>query len=232
MASTATVMVFRDGARPDEPTTLTTLTATTKPFRPSSPTPSTLDEILSDDTNAQSLGLLVARQGGSSYPSDSDDADTGGGHNMSTYYFVFFALLICIAVLCVYFVWKKRRNALRVYSNPHGPGYNRDVREWDTARHRHRYWNTQHRNEQASREEGLNEDGEAPPPYMPKDDEETGNAGRQVNGQLAHGGNTPVPGEPAIPMQTLSRDHAGLKPPGYEQSVQPVGDEPSGSRLP
>jgi hypothetical protein len=82
------------------------------------------------------------------------------------------------------------------------------------------------------REEGLNENGEAPPPYMPKDEEETGNAGPQVNGQRTHGENTPVPGEPAIPMQTLSRDHAGLKPPGYEQSVQPVGNEPSGSRLP
>jgi hypothetical protein len=232
MASTATVMIFGDGMRPDEPTTLATLSATTKPFRPSTPTPSTLDDILSANTNAQSLGLLVARQGGSSYPSDTDDEDPGGGHNMSTYYFVFFALLICIAVLCVYFVWKKRRNALRVFPNSHGQGYNRDVREWDTARHRRRYWNANNRNELASREEGLNENGEAPPPYMPKDEEETGNAGPQVNGQRTHGENTPVPGEPAIPMQTLSRDHAGLKPPGYEQSVQPVGNEPSGSRLP
>jgi hypothetical protein len=232
MASTATVMVFRDGARPDEPTTLATLPATTNPFRTSSPTPSTFDDILSANTNAQSLGLLVARQGGSSYPSDGDDEDTGGGHSMATYYFVFFALLICIAVLCAYFVWRKRRNALRVYSNPHGPGYNRDVREWDTVRHRHRYWNTNNRNEQASREEGLNEDGEAPPPYRPKD-EETGNAGTQTNGQQrTHGENTPVSREPAIPMQTLSRDHAGLKPPGYEQSVLPAGNEPSGSRLP
>jgi hypothetical protein len=67
---------------------------------------------------------------------------------------------------------------------------------------------------------------------MPKEDEEPGNNGSNANGQRAHAEATPVPGEPSIPMQTLSRDQAGLKPPGYEQSVQPVSNEASGSRLP
>ena len=51
------------------------------------------------------------------------------------------------------------------------------------------------------------------------------------DGQRAHAEGTPVPGEPSIPMQTLSRDQAGLKPPGYEQSVQPASNGASGSRM-
>jgi hypothetical protein len=67
---------------------------------------------------------------------------------------------------------------------------------------------------------------------MPKEDEEPGNNGPHANRQRAHAEAAPVPGEPSIPMQTLSRDQAGLKPPGYEQSVQPVSNEASGSRMP
>ena len=204
-----------------------------------SSTPSTLPSFsyspsldMSTDTNAPSHGLLVARQTGSDPNGYNDADDTGNGHSMAVYYFVFFALLICIAVLCIYFVWRRRRNALRINPNPRGEGYHRDVREWDTMRYRRRYWNTNFRHEQASREEGLNENGEAPPPYMPKEDEETGNTGPHANGQHAQADRTPVPGEPSIPMQTLTRDQAGLKPPGYEQSVQPVGNEARGSRLP
>jgi hypothetical protein len=219
MPSTETVYLFGDGAIPEDYSTSTTFSTTTI----SSPTPlANIDE--------PSLGLLVARQGG---PLSSDgDSEETGGHSMSIYYFVFFAILVCIAILCVYFVWKRRKNALMIRPNARGEGYHRDVREWDTVRYRHRYWNTNHRNEQTSREEGLNENGEAPPPYMPKEDEEMGNTGSQTNGQCAHGEDRQVHGEPSIPMQTLSRNQAGLKPPGYEQSVQPVGNEPSSSRLP
>jgi hypothetical protein len=67
---------------------------------------------------------------------------------------------------------------------------------------------------------------------MPKEDEEPGNSWSHAYGQRAHAEGTPVPGEPSIPMQTLSRDQAGLKPPGYEQSVQPASNEASGSRMP
>lgn len=93
-------------------------------------------------------------------------------------------------------------------------------------RYRRRYWNGGlRRDPQASREEGLDENGEAPPPYMPKDDRATD---ERENGQSVQGQGRP--GEPAIPMQTLSREHAGLKPPDYEQTVQPTGTDASGSR--
>jgi hypothetical protein len=131
----------------------------------------TINNRLSGTTSVSSSGSLFARQ----FP--NDDTETTDDNNKShyqTYYFVFFALLFCIALLCVYFVWKKRRNALTVRNGFSGAGYQRDVQEWDTVRYRRRYWNTNSRNAEASREEGLNEHGEAPPPYVPKDDENTG----------------------------------------------------------
>jgi hypothetical protein len=178
----------------------------------------------STTSSLSSSGSLTARQ---SDPLPSDDTESTDGNrrgSYTTYYFVFFALLFCIALLCVYFVWKKRRNALTVRNGFSGAGYQRNVQEWDTVRYRRRYWNTNFRNTEVTREEGLNEHGEAPPPYVPKDDENTSSAGPQAGGYFGQGPARPA--EPAIPMQTLSRDQAGLKPPGYEQSVQP-----SGSRL-
>jgi hypothetical protein len=56
-------------------------------------------------------------------------------------------------------------------------------------------------------EEGLNEHGEAPPPYIPKTQMEGLPADGQANG-------------PAIPMQTLRREDVGLaKPPDYSPPV-------------
>ena len=219
--TTTTTMLLGGGETPDE-------FDTPSAFPVTSNLPS-LDMLA--DTSVPPHGLLVARQSGSSPNDDYDPEDTGNGRNMSVYYFVFFALLVCIAVLCIYFVWRKRRNALMIRPSTRGEGYHRDVREWDTMRYRRRYWNTGLRNEQPSREEGLNENGEAPPPYMPKEDEEPGNNGSHANGQCVRAEGTPVPGEPSIPMQALSRDQAGLKPPGYEQSVQPASYEASGSRM-
>jgi hypothetical protein len=57
-----------------------------------------------------------------------------------------------------------------------------------------------------SREEGLNEQGEAPPPYIPKPAEEREQ--RENSGA----------GVPAVPLQTISREHAGLKPPDYSEA--------------
>ena len=57
-----------------------------------------------------------------------------------------------------------------------------------------------------SREEGLNEAGEAPPPYLPKRQSEEG---RERSEGEANG--------LAIPLQTLSREDAGLKPPDYTE---------------
>lgn len=232
MSSTTTAAIL--GATPPTsvPSTLATLPSSAKLHWQASLATDMFNDFLPTGESVLSPGTLVARQMPSS-GSGSDSDGSGDGDDsprMSTYYFVFFALLICIAVLCIYFVWRKRRNALTVRGNARVSGYQRDLREWDTPRYRRQYWNTNFRNAEVTREEGLNEHGDAPPPYMPKEDENIGSDGPQANGQLGHGQGGSS--DPAIPLQTLSRDQAGLKPPGYEQIVQPVGSQPSGSRLP
>lgn len=63
------------------------------------------------------------------------------------------------------------------------------------------------------REEGLNELGEAPPPYKVRED-----VGTAVH-ERADDGN----GHLAVPLRTLSREgRASLKPPGYEESIYSV----------
>lgn len=170
-------------------------------------------------------------------PTSIDDVNNEGGSDsddnrgIMNYYFVFFALLVCIAGLCAYFVWRRRKAALQIYQNHQNSAFPQSVsREWDNMRYRRRYWNNNgFRTAQASREEGLDENGEAPPPYMPKDDQATDNNGAsQAGGPNTQG--QARPGEPAIPMQALSREQAGLKPPDYEQTVQPNGSGASGSR--
>lgn len=60
---------------------------------------------------------------------------------------------------------------------------------------------------------------------MPKQDEGDGNAASHTaEGQAAHGEATETQ-EPAIPLQTLSREQAGLKPPDYETHVRAVDEE-------
>ena len=66
------------------------------------------------------------------------------------------------------------------------------------------------RSAEMSREDGLNEHGEAPPPYFPKQD----NAGPGGSGQ------DDVP----IPLRTLAREDAALKPPDYaDASIRAQG---------
>lgn len=60
-------------------------------------------------------------------------------------------------------------------------------------------------------EEGLNEEAEAPPPYVPPPPKESGEG-------------------PAVPMQTLSREHVGLKPPDYSEEGNSRGLENGGGR--
>ncbi|KAK4540389.1 hypothetical protein LTR36_009246 [Oleoguttula mirabilis] len=168
----------------------------------------------------------------STMPSATDDA-TGASSNTASndgntaslvdYYFVFLALILCVAGLGVWLIWRKRRRAIAYtrYSREHALA--RDVSGWhgdDAGGRGHR---TGHRaalwggsaHDVAAREEGLNELGEAPPAYMPPKTREEEAREREAAQRQ----------ELAVPMQTLSREDAGLKPPEYaEASIHPVHD--------
>ncbi|KAK4626437.1 hypothetical protein CLAFUW4_04636 [Fulvia fulva] len=137
---------------------------------------------------------------------NDDNDDTRDTVGLVNYYFVFLALVVCIAGVAAYLMYKRKQKYGAFLRNSRGSALERDVGSYD-ARARRRYWQGRWRSTDYSREEGLNEHGEAPPPYMPKTREEEANP---------HG--------LTVPMQTLSRDEAGLnKPPDYySANPQPV----------
>ncbi|KAF2169969.1 hypothetical protein M409DRAFT_19584 [Zasmidium cellare ATCC 36951] len=148
-------------------------------------------------------------------PTHSDqahDGDQGKSDTVSlvNYYFVFLALVVCFAALAAYFMYKRKKKYGMIIRQSREGALQRDLNTWDPIRARRRYWQGRWRSADHSREEGLNEFGEAPPPYVPKSSE--GEPGQQN-----------VTNGPAVPLQTLSREQAGLKPPDYtEAHVQAV----------
>jgi hypothetical protein len=179
------------------PTTMATSTP------PSTPTPK----------NQPSFPLLSS----SALPSTSDSApSSNNNHSMNStglvnYYFVFLALIVAVVGGVVYLFIRKRHRAMLRTRYSQQEALTRDLggarpgggwSNWHPERTRGRYWQGRWRSAEASREEGLNEQGEAPPPYVPKRRSE------EVQREVT---------EPAVPLQTLSRDGAGLKPPDYSE---------------
>ncbi|CAK3749516.1 hypothetical protein AC579_7818 [Lecanosticta acicola] len=156
----------------------------------------------------------------SSMPSSTDDASHNHKQNtgdLVQYYFVFLALIICVAGLAAFLMWRRRRKMGAIVRASREDALERDLNGWDSVRARRRYWQGRWRSVDGSREEGLNEHGEAPPPYVPKTSDEEGQRGRD--------------NEPAVPLQTLSREQAGLKPPDYtEVNVSETGRTSTASR--
>lgn len=146
---------------------------------------------------------------------DDGNNDNHGMGGLVNYYFVFFALLMCIVALGTFLCWRRKRKMGLMVRNGRESALERDLDAWDPARSRRRYWQGGWRSNEEQHVEGLNEHGEAPPPYMPKArDDEEGTASRA--------------NEPAVPMQTLSREQAGLKPPEYMVSTARPVDEAGG----
>jgi len=79
------------------------------------------------------------------------------------------------------------------------------------------------------REEGLNEHGEAPPPYQPQTDATTaGNVDAEGSEALQPGTAQDAVTGLTIPLRTLSRDgRATLKPPKYQETIHSIGIESS-----
>lgn len=151
-----------------------------------------------------------------SHNDNNNNDDDDGVSGMASYYFVFLMLALCVVGVVVFLNFRRRRK-LRVLMH-HG----HDTRGAEAFQRRdlagRRYWQGRGwGSANASREEGLNEHGEAPPPYVPKTPEEE--EGRREAGQQA------ADGGPAIPLQTLSREGAGLKPPDYEEARNGDGED-------
>lgn len=170
-------------------------------------------------TNPIEAGKASDSAPGSSRDPDSDDTSDSGSTSLVNYYFVFLALIICVAVLGAFLIWQRRRRAalrlrggrgnLGTVGAPRWPGEGRND-GWQ-RRYLQGRWRSQ---EDVGREEGLNELGEAPPAYAPPKTREEEQ--REAVAQE----------EPALPMQTLSREDTGLKPPDYTHATTQAIDDP------
>lgn len=137
-----------------------------------------------------------------------DDPHRVDRDRVFNYYFLFLALF---GVLLAVFLWwvhkrrKRRKEQMRL------SGHNalaRDMEGWvNTRRWFHGAWRHNEAAAFVRREEGLNEHGEAPPPYEPKSDAvAVQNAAEPRDRESGL----------AIPLRTLSRDHIEpASPPGY-----------------
>lgn len=130
------------------------------------------------------------------------------------YYFVFIAVIVAFLAVILWLFWRRRKMQRSRARDSREDALARDVTEWAPGRGRRRWVNGHWGDAAESREEGLNEAGEAPPPYMPK---------RETEAAMEEGGDA----EPAIPLRVLSREDAALKPPDYTEMSVTTIDTPS-----
>jgi len=161
---------------------------------------------------APSTTPLTQSSSSTSSADDSEDRDD----NLLNFYFIFIALFVILLLIGIWYVHRRKKQRKARLRNSGQNALARDLNGWSQPR-RWMYgvapWRTDDR--LTAREEGLNELGEAPPPYI-KD--------TQMRERRLSVGSTSaaqLPTELAIPLRTLSRDERDrLKPPDYESSIR------------
>lgn len=150
--------------------------------------------------------------GGGSSSNNNDGFNNGG---LVNYYFVFIALILFAAALSLFLLLRRRKRRMARYRTapirrpsqlqPYGVDFNelqQNRSGWDNwSPERRRYWPRFSREAEVAREEGLDEHGQAPPPYRPK-----------TSGGDGDGDGVTVP--PPI----VTRDDTGFKPPDYSET--------------
>ena len=148
--------------------------------------------------------------------------------NDEVFNFYFLFLILFGVLLAAVFWWlhrhKKRRKEQLQLGGQHALA--RDLEGWASTR---RFMHGRYgRNQQAAiiqREEGLDERGEAPPPYQARDQGTTSHS-------LAQGRNTGI-GAVAVPLRTLRRSNSDrANPPAYQNPVQSSENETARSTPP
>ncbi|KAK5129578.1 hypothetical protein LTR08_003043 [Meristemomyces frigidus] len=165
------------------------------------------------DLTSTATGMPTPTDSAPGSSSTSDTNNSMSSTSLVNYYFVFLAIILAVAALGIFLVYRKRKRA-RAYSRySRENALTRDLNDWnaggEAARGQPRgYWQgvwgrATEESAVQRREEGLNELGEAPPAYAPPKTRE------EVEREEA--------GLPAVPLQTLSREGVGLKPPDYAE---------------
>ncbi|KAF2659900.1 hypothetical protein K491DRAFT_712196 [Lophiostoma macrostomum CBS 122681] len=144
--------------------------------------------------------------------SDQPDAETERNQGAFNYYFL---ILAGFGVVLALALWLIRRRRKRRKEQMRLSGQNalaRDLDGWvSTRRWMHGAWRHNQTTGIVRREEGLDEHGEAPPPYQPKSEITV----------VQDGTSQDIASGLTIPLTTLSREGNGpLRPPGYEERAR------------
>lgn len=159
----------------------------------------------------------------------------------ANYYFIFIALFILVLSIAI---WAFHRRRLRLYNESlqmQQHALSQDLQDngagqgWTYAANRATLWDTVGEaigglgggRRRRGVEEGLDERGEAPPPYKPDADESEGVVARadDATEERTAAGTTLATGSEAsgqrtsIPLRTLAREDVGRKPPDYSEAV-------------
>jgi hypothetical protein len=134
----------------------------------------------------------------------SDDDEDGSVFN---YYFLFLAVLgVLIGLLLWWLHWRRRQRKARMRRGGQD-ALARDLEGWTGTRRFYHGSYGRHQVSYVRRQEGLDENGEAPPPYQPKSDFTVDTPSGQAHATAS---------SLAIPLRTLSRDESERAlPPGY-----------------
>ena len=135
--------------------------------------------------------------------SDADDKATGGDrdHGVLNYYFLLLAVLIILILVVWFAILRRRRKKALHFQSSRQAALAQDVQGWGgRSRFGPGRWRTPGTREPRP-EEGLNDRGEAPPPYMPNEPE------------AAHTRREGESGRQSIELRHLAREET--KPPEY-----------------
>lgn len=142
------------------------------------------------------------------FPDSQTDPNQVRNDNVFNYYFLFLAAFGVLVAIGLWWIHKRRKQRKEQVRLSGQNALARDLDGWvNTRRWFHGAWRHNQTTAFVRREEGLNERGEAPPPYEPKSEVAHDNAGSTRDAESGL----------AIPLRTLSRDgieHA--RPPEYE----------------
>lgn len=152
------------------------------------------------------------------------------------YYFLLIAIFIAILLLGFIFAGRRRKRKTQLMIQSRQQALRRDLEGWQggprpTRNNTGTRWGAGTRNWRAGgvtrHDEGLDELGEAPPPYNPGDKPPSivvdRSASRSHDGDMNNDNEGPAL---AVPLRTLSRNNTG-NPPGYLESIGNNGSDES-----
>ena len=149
------------------------------------------------------------------FTDDASDGDDDGGptdNGVVNYYFLLLAIFVILVAVSYCFLARRRRRRMVMLSTNRQNALQRDLEGWHGTRYwGHGRWGTPAAHDTRP-EEGLDERGLAPPPYIPA-------APKPV---YAGSGPNEESAERAIPLQNLHNNDE--KPPDYMQRSVDLGD--------